>query len=286
MSDLMIKLERALNALDAADARAEAAARERDQLRRELETVERDRQDLSDHIADLHTGRTTETNFWRWRLDRDKRRGNPGGEVLAAACGDLTICAANQPAPTFPLYHMVFDVESIGLHGEGFAVGYVVIDEDGFEVEAGLRSVEADCARGNGFDRRWVHNNIPPLHDDFAGDLVALRRWFWGAWRKWATKACLWVDCGWPVEAHFLAQCVEDQLDERGSTGPYPLHEIATAAALAGCDPLATQDRLTDELPAHNPLNDARQSARLLAGYLRRFNSRKGEELNNAAIQP
>lgn len=29
------------------------------------------------------------------------------------------------------MLYMVFDVESIGLHGEGFAVGYVVVDRNG-----------------------------------------------------------------------------------------------------------------------------------------------------------
>ncbi len=32
----------------------------------------RDLAAMSDHLADLHTGRTTETNFWRWRVDNNR----------------------------------------------------------------------------------------------------------------------------------------------------------------------------------------------------------------------
>ena len=38
----------------------------------------------------------------------------------------------------------------------------------------------------------------------------------------------------------------------------------------AGMDPMATYDRLPAELPRHDPLADARQSARLLVEALRR----------------
>jgi hypothetical protein len=41
-----------------------------------------------------------------------------------------------------------------------------------------------------------------------------------------------------------------------------------------GRDPLATNERLPDELPAHNPLCDARQSARLLIEALRECDAR------------
>jgi len=39
---------------------------------------------------------------------------------------------------------MVFDVESVGLHGEGFAVGYVVVNGDGETLEEGLYICDPD----------------------------------------------------------------------------------------------------------------------------------------------
>jgi len=37
-----------------------------------LQPMLRDLAAMSDHLADLHTGRTTETNFWRWRVDNNR----------------------------------------------------------------------------------------------------------------------------------------------------------------------------------------------------------------------
>lgn len=48
---------------------------DREQADKVLEVLQptlRDLAALSDHIADLHTGRTTETNFWRWRVDNNR----------------------------------------------------------------------------------------------------------------------------------------------------------------------------------------------------------------------
>jgi hypothetical protein len=72
----------------------------------------------------------------------------------------------------------------------------------------------------------------------------------------------------WPVEAHFLSECVADRPQEREWQGPYPLLDVASVRLAAGLDPLATVDRLPSELPAHDPLADSRQSARLLVEAL------------------
>ena len=167
--------------------------------------------------------------------------------------------------------YMVFDVESIGLHGEGFAVGYVVVDGNGVELEACLLHCAPDFATGNGVNRRWIEENLPELNPNQGkcDDPAVVRLSFWQAWLKWKERgATLWADCAWPVEARFLARCVDDDIASREWEGPYPLHEIATVALACGRDPLVTLDRLPNELPAHDPLNDARQSARLLVEYL------------------
>jgi hypothetical protein len=77
------------------------------------------------------------------------------------------------------------------------------------------------------------------------------------------------ADCAWPVEARFLAACVDDQPEQRAWEGPYPLIDIASVRLAAGLDPLATVERLPSEMPAHDPLADARQSARLLIEALK-----------------
>lgn len=160
---------------------------------------------------------------------------------------------------------MVFDVESVGLHGEGFAVGFVVVNGYGEEIQHGLIACNPDVADGDGEGRDWVARNVPSFR---ATHSVAwpheVRNVFWDEWLQWKERGALMVaDCAWPVETGFLAECVDDNPD-RTWKGPYPLHDLASIVLAQGGDPLKTNDRLPNELPAHNPLNDARQSARLL----------------------
>jgi len=172
------------------------------------------------------------------------------------------------------MLYMVFDVESVGLHGEGFAVGWVVVDDQGQELDAGYFACPIAEAWGTAADLAWVREHIPalpPTHQK----LSALHTAFWERWLHWKTQgAVLVADCAWPVEARFLAACVDDPAEEafyhshaidrtREGEGPYPLHDVATMLLAAGLDPLATVDRLPAELPQHDPLCDARQSARL-----------------------
>ena len=164
-----------------------------------------------------------------------------------------------------PPYFLVFDVESIGLHGEGFALGCVVLDTTTHTIirEFHFHS-DPDKAEGKQDDRVWVFNNVPyaPANCNEPKDVRDL---FWSFWTEWKELgAALLADCAWPVEARFLLACIADDPVARNWEGPYPLYDLAPMLLVLGDDPLATVERLPDELPAHNPLNDARQSARLL----------------------
>lgn len=160
---------------------------------------------------------------------------------------------------------MVMDVESVGLHGEAFAVGYVVIDEMGEEVGGALYACSPAAARGTVSGCNWVTENVPYLASDCSSP-AEVRAKFWDDFKFWNEEGDLevWADCGWPVEARFLIACIEDDHRWREWSGPYPLHEIASVLLAAGIDPLGTRERMADEIPAHDPLRDARQSARLL----------------------
>ena len=81
------------------------------------------------------------------------------------------------------------------------------------------------------------------------------------------------ADCAWPVEANFLSACVKLNHKEREWQGPYPLHDLASVLLALGADALAVTERLPDELPAHHPLMDARQSARQLVACLKAHNA-------------
>lgn len=168
-----------------------------------------------------------------------------------------------------PDLFLVFDVKSIGLHGEGFAVGWVVVDRDGLRVEEGSAATDPVRCIGTDESHEWVGENVPQMHYGYTNPR-AVRDRFWHIWRHWANRgAVLVADCAWPVEARFLAAAVDDDSTAREWQGPYPLHDLASIMLAIGCDPLRATDRLPDELPAHHPLHDARQSARLLVECLR-----------------
>lgn len=176
---------------------------------------------------------------------------------------------------------MVFDVESGGLHGPGFAVGWVVVDRTGKALADG----RASCALLSFAllpqeTQDWLAAHCGHLLEHATHyDIRHLRDDFWRVWDYWkAQGATLWADCAWPVEARFLAACVDDQHRAREWDGPYPLHEIATLMLAAGRDPSATYPRLPTEEPAHDPLADARQSARLLIECLDALDAARPQE--------
>ena len=147
----------------------------------------------------------------------------------------------------------IFDVESIGLHGEGFAVaGGVYLENGAPQWEFKFACLPEDAA-GNADDREWVRDNVP-VFDITHRSTKQMRGAFWNEWKK-AEKsgAEMAVECGWPVEAKFLEQCVADK-PERNWEGPYPLHEIASFMVAAGMDPMAKYDREPSEMPPHDPL--------------------------------
>lgn len=193
---------------------------------------------------------------------------------------------------------LIIDVESVGLHGEGFAIGWVVL-EDAKRVSEGWAACDPAQARGTKEGRDWVAEHVIepppgslPLPKSFMTP-TELRVWWWT--RIWAPERELdtrmWGDVPWPVEARFLIDCVEDYrpprpvrkplalpaVGERSAldldpseacwNGPYPLWCVRTymlAAGMLVTGGVVGDERLADELPEHNPLTDARQSARLL----------------------
>lgn len=164
----------------------------------------------------------------------------------------------------------VFDVESVGLHGEAFAVA------GGIYINAAAQSEFRFCcpleeAKGDDDDREWVKANVPVMEITHRHP-AAVREAFWSEWekaKKWYPGITMAGECIWPVEAGFVAACIRQEITDRKWSGPYPFHEIASVMLAAGMDPMATYDREESEKPAHEPLADARQSARLLATALR-----------------
>lgn len=162
-----------------------------------------------------------------------------------------------------PERYVVIDVESVGLHGQAFAWGAVVIDGEGRELLCAGESCDPHMVEGTPDGRAWVEKHVPRLQRNVVSPR-AMRDAFWAFWREQSeTAAAILADVPWPVEANFLSACVADEPEKRAWDGPYPLLDIASVRLAAGLSPLEVCQRLENERPAHNPICDARQSARL-----------------------
>lgn len=169
-------------------------------------------------------------------------------------------------------YYFVFDVESVGLYGPAFAVGFVVIDaSDAKEVWRGLYVCELPCHGYGPYsdDEIWVAKNVPKMPINCMCPHV-MREAFWEKWMEWKTKGAVMVaDCPFPVETKFLTECVLYGREDQKWNGPYPLIDVASVVAALGGDPLKVNERIDGEKTIHNPLCDARQSARILVEHIR-----------------
>ena len=168
-------------------------------------------------------------------------------------------------------YFFVFDVESVGLHGDVFSYGYVVVENASQMkvVDHGSLSAGRSDAQGTSADHEWISANVPPCRRVICS-ATALRNTFWVEWVRWRAQGAVMVaDCPWPVEARFLQACIDDE-PTRQAEAPYPLIDVASVLLAAGMDPIASYDRLPSELPKHDPVADAMQSARLLLAALNR----------------
>lgn len=170
-------------------------------------------------------------------------------------------------------YIVSLDVESLGLHGEGFAVGAVVF-RDGIEVESFYhRCQDPDAALlkvMDPSDSSWVRENVLPVLDSpTLGTAGQVREAFWKWWLVHQEEgAVLVTDVPWPVEANFLSACIRGNILERKWQGPYPIIDVASVLVSKGWK---RRDRKADELPEHNPVTDARYSGRLLLEVLGRL---------------
>lgn len=170
--------------------------------------------------------------------------------------------------------YLSFDCESCGLFGEVFAVGYVVVNQQGQELHDGYLACPVDEEAPEA-DLVWVRQNVIPVLPEVqtscptyanCESLPELLQRFWYMWQEYRhlyPGIMMVVDCGFPVETGFLHR-VANEMQLTIQDSPYPVLDVASVLAGAGYDPLAELPREPTELPQHNPVNDARQSARIL----------------------
>ncbi len=165
----------------------------------------------------------------------------------------------------------VFDVESTSLFGTGFAVGAVVVNEDGEELDKFYLMSEEGAAKASD----WVKENVLPklIHYPTCSTDNELRHEFFGFYLKHKDTADIYSDVNFPVETNFLTAVYNDYPKDREFMMPYPLLDVANFVDVK-------IDRIKEcgipNLMAHNPLHDSRASAALLINHLK---SQKNEAL-------
>lgn len=162
---------------------------------------------------------------------------------------------------------LVFDVESISLHGEGFAVGAVVANK---KTSVIIDRFELLSEEGEGKANDWVKENIIPhlLSMNTCQTNLQLRDQFYAFYMKWKDSCDIYSDVNFPVETNFLSAIVADNPQEREWNMPYPLLDVADIVDIS-------IDRLQEcgkNLIKHHPAHDAEASAICL---LKRLNVEK-----------
>lgn len=164
----------------------------------------------------------------------------------------------------------VFDVESIGLHGEGFAVagGFYDIGLEGVKaIEEFSFSCPIDNCSGLPKNIEWCKSNVTlPKNNVECKSPLEVRKKFWEVYERYRkdNNIIIAAETPWPVEAKFLEDCINDDPLEREWSGPYPLIDITSVMFAVGMEHMKMFNRNKNELPEHNPLADSRLSARLL----------------------
>ena len=154
---------------------------------------------------------------------------------------------------------LVFDVESTNLHGSGFAVGAIVVNRGGTEVDR----FELLSKDGEALANDWAKGNVIPHLQDMAWCNTdrELRDAFYEFYMKHKDTAEIWSDCNFPVETNFLTEIVKDDFEARQWNMPYPLKDIST---IVDIDLDRVKECGIKDLRKHNPLDDARASVYFL----------------------
>lgn len=175
------------------------------------------------------------------------------------------------------LKFMVFDVESVGLYGEGFAYGYVIVNDNGVTLQKRAAMCDPKNAKGTMGDRKWIHENVVPALKSKKFEMARhpnpkeVRKDFWECWIRAYYKypgIMLVADCPYPVEVNFILKGLQED-KSRKEYAPYPFIDVASVLLGQGIAPLAHHGRKIAEKPVHHPLADAKQSARLLIDQLK-----------------
>jgi len=161
---------------------------------------------------------------------------------------------------------LCFDCESIGLWGETFAVGAVVLDISSGEVLDRFEILNESLLPAAAMNE-WVNEHVLPhlTNMERCQSSIALRESFFRFLQAHKQTAEVWVDVGFPVETNFLAAVAHDNLEKRFWEMPYPLHDVSNFVDI-NIDRIASSGLLN--LRQHHPTEDALASATCYLNWL------------------
>jgi hypothetical protein len=154
---------------------------------------------------------------------------------------------------------MMFDVESNGLYGEGFAVGAVVSNVDfvgtctiieRFELMADIEVTD-----------NWVRKNVLQHLKDMpkVSSVKELRTKFYEFYMRNKEVCLIYSDCNYPVETNFLSAIVSDN-ESRCWDMPFPLMDCCNSSNINISRNDFFENEQKEKLRQHNPLDDAKAS--------------------------
>lgn len=168
------------------------------------------------------------------------------------------------------MLYFSFDAETDGLYGPVFAIGAVVVDENGQRIDMFSGAAQIELVRNE-----WVKENCVPqlAHLPAYTDRTALREAFWQFYLKYRGRAEIIADVPVPVEAGLLRACVEDDPENRMFLAPYPLIDVASVLHVAGVDPDVDRREFSGYAGmVHCPVDDAFSSCLALLRALKMMN--------------
>ncbi len=156
------------------------------------------------------------------------------------------------------------DAETDGLHGPFLSVAALVTDNEGTVIDRFSASVRATQ---DAIKDPWVREHVLPYlacATTRARNETELLERFWNFWTKHRASSMCVADVPFPVEARLFSRCIASNPEERGTLGPYPLYDLATALLATGVDPATPRTELAPlGLEPHDAASDVYMAAHI-----------------------
>ncbi len=171
-------------------------------------------------------------------------------------------------------HFFIIQAQSMGLYGEIFAIGFIVINSVGKILKEGILKCPHQLAQGLDSDREWVNENVIAATEKIEtsnyistfNNPTELYENIWEIWlemkKQYENLYCASY-IGYPIIMNLFYKCVMKNVESRQMLAPYPLLEIDTSFLMTNYEiSPKNNSRFDTEIP-YNPLCDAKYYGRL-----------------------